>query len=159
MSITSDELNYLIHRYLQESGFTHSAFAFGNEACVNQTNIIASIVPPGALISIAQKGLQFVEAEMSITADGKLLDEGLVEPLSLIDAVRPDLGSRVLRTQLETVKREIKEEPIDEVIEKVNTMDTGIILIYSLLEYTVPPPIDVVNFSNAWPSLSLSEYD
>ena len=129
MSITSDELNYLIHRYLQESGFTHSAFAFGNEACVNQSylNSTPSLVPPGALISIAQKGLQFVEAEMSITADGKLLDEGLVEPMSLIDAVRPDLGSRVLRTQLNTVKREIKAEPVDELTEKGNTMDTGVL--------------------------------
>ena len=127
MSITSDELNYLVHRYLQESGFTHSAFAFGNEACVTQSNIIPSHVPPGALISIAQKGLQFVEAEMSITADGKLLDEGLVEPLSLIDAVRPDLGSRILRSRVDIVRREIKEEPIEEVTEKVNAMDTGML--------------------------------
>ena len=28
MSINSDELNYLVYRYLQESGFTHSAFTF-----------------------------------------------------------------------------------------------------------------------------------
>ena len=29
MSISSDEVNYLVYRYLQESGFTHAAYTFG----------------------------------------------------------------------------------------------------------------------------------
>ena len=98
---------------------------------MTQSNITPSLVPPGALISMVQKGLQFVEAEMSITADGKLLDEGLVEPLSLIDAVRPDLGSRALRAQVNIVRREIKEEPIDDVTQKVNAMDTGELMVHA----------------------------
>lgn len=67
MSITSDEVNFLVYRYLLESGFQHSAFTFGLESHIHQTSINGSIIPPGALISILQKGLQYVEAEVSIT--------------------------------------------------------------------------------------------
>ena len=34
MSISSDEVNFLVYRYLQESGFSHTAFTFGYERCV-----------------------------------------------------------------------------------------------------------------------------
>ncbi len=67
MSITSDEVNFLVYRYLLESGFQHSAFTFGLESHIHQTSINGTIIPPGALISIIQKGLQYVEAEVSIT--------------------------------------------------------------------------------------------
>ncbi len=67
MSITSDEVNFLVYRYLLESGFQHSAFTFGLESHVHQTSINGTMVPPGALISVLQKGLQYVEAEVSIT--------------------------------------------------------------------------------------------
>uniref|UniRef100_A0A671SZB4 F-box-like/WD repeat-containing protein TBL1XR1 n=1 Tax=Sinocyclocheilus anshuiensis TaxID=1608454 RepID=A0A671SZB4_9TELE len=66
MSITSDEVNFLVYRYLQESGFSHSAFTFGIESHISQSNINGTLVPPAALISILQKGLQYVEAEISI---------------------------------------------------------------------------------------------
>ena len=67
MSITSDEVNFLVYRYLLESGFQHSAFTFGLESHIHQTSINGTVIPPGALISILQKGLQYVEAEVSIT--------------------------------------------------------------------------------------------
>ena len=85
MSITSDEVNFLVYRYLLESGtfseplswtygipspsvagFQHSAFTFGLEAHVHQSSINGSAIPPGALIAVLQKGLQYVEAEVSI---------------------------------------------------------------------------------------------
>ncbi len=119
MSITSDEVNFLVYRYLQESGkspqnhpkspetdvnqalrwaqilkgmfsrtfthglkysdcwlmesrslcaagFSHSAFTFGIESHISQSNINGTLVPPAALISVLQKGLQYVEAEISI---------------------------------------------------------------------------------------------
>lgn len=67
MSITSDEVNFLVYRYLLESGFQHSAFTFGLESHIHQTSINGTVIPPGALIAILQKGLQYVEAEVSIT--------------------------------------------------------------------------------------------
>uniref|UniRef100_H2QY99 F-box-like/WD repeat-containing protein TBL1XR1 n=1 Tax=Pan troglodytes TaxID=9598 RepID=H2QY99_PANTR len=91
MSITSDEVNFLVYRYLQESGFSHSAFTFGIESHISQSNINGTLVPPAALISILQKGLQYVEAEISINEDGTVFDSCPIESLSLIDAVIPDV--------------------------------------------------------------------
>jgi transducin (beta)-like 1 len=88
MSFTSDEVNYLIYRYLQESGFVHSAYVFGVESHISQTNINGTLVPPAALLTVIQKGLQFTEAEISVADDGT---ERLTDPLSLIDAVMPEV--------------------------------------------------------------------
>lgn len=52
------------------SGFSHSAFTFGIESHISQSNINGTLVPPAALISILQKGLQYVEAEISINEVG-----------------------------------------------------------------------------------------
>jgi len=80
----------LVYRYLQESGFSHSAFTFGVESHIAQSNINGALVPPAALLSIIQKGLQFTEAEISIGEDGI---ERQIDSLSLIDAVMPDVVS------------------------------------------------------------------
>ncbi|KAK2090685.1 hypothetical protein P7K49_031942, partial [Saguinus oedipus] len=53
-------------RLLALGGFSHSAFTFGIESHISQSNINGALVPPAALISIIQKGLQYVEAEVSI---------------------------------------------------------------------------------------------
>ncbi|KAF1325888.1 Wd domain-containing protein, partial [Globisporangium splendens] len=57
MAITSDEVNFLVYRYLQESGFMHSAFTFAYESQLAKTSVINTDLPPGALISFIQKGL------------------------------------------------------------------------------------------------------
>lgn len=48
------------------TGFKHSAYTFGIESHISQSNINGSLVPPAALISILQKGLQYTEAEICI---------------------------------------------------------------------------------------------
>ncbi|MEQ2189766.1 F-box-like/WD repeat-containing protein TBL1XR1-B, partial [Goodea atripinnis] len=53
--------------------FSHSAFTFGIESHISQSNINGALVPPAALISIIQKGLQYVEAEVSINEVSFLL--------------------------------------------------------------------------------------
>ena len=94
-------------------GFQHSAFTFGVEAHVHQSSINGSAIPPGALIAVLQKGLQYVEAEVSIAEvsinlsiysislsiyiyrtrhkDGSDLSEKGLPPLSLVDAVTTHL--------------------------------------------------------------------
>ena len=47
-------------------GFAHSAYTFGIESHISQSNINGALVPPAALLSIIQKGLQYTEAEISI---------------------------------------------------------------------------------------------
>jgi WD40 repeat protein len=66
--LTSDEVNYLIFRYMQESGFTHSAFTFVHESMLGRSNIRSSekLIPPGALVSFLQKGLQYVGIEETL---------------------------------------------------------------------------------------------
>lgn len=88
MSFSADEVNFLVYRYLQESGFCHSAFVFGQESHISQSNINGALVPPRALFSIVQKGLLYVEAEIATGEDG---NERSIECLSLIDAVMPDV--------------------------------------------------------------------
>ncbi|KAJ3124293.1 hypothetical protein HK100_011293 [Physocladia obscura] len=94
MSITSDDVNYLVYRYLLESGFTHSSFAFANEAAVHTRDYLrhhhaagqppAQLLPsmlapdavksarvqPGALIAFLQKGLLYQEVETHTLEDG-----------------------------------------------------------------------------------------
>jgi transducin (beta)-like 1 len=70
------------------TGFQHSAYTFGIESHISQSNINGALVPPAALLSIIQKGLQYTEAEISIGEDGS---ERMIESLSLIDAVMPDV--------------------------------------------------------------------
>jgi transducin (beta)-like 1 len=68
MTITSDELNFLVFRYLKESGFVHSAFVFSYESMVSRTSAATADVPPGALINFMHKGLQFSQLEQEIEA-------------------------------------------------------------------------------------------
>lgn len=79
MSISSDEVNFVVYRYLEESGFSHSVFTFAIESRNSQSNINGALVPPTALISIIQKGLQYVEAEVSINEDGTFIDGRPIE--------------------------------------------------------------------------------
>lgn len=89
------------------AGFQHSAYTFGIESHISQTNINGALVPPAALLSILQKGLQYTEAEISIGEDGS--EQRLVESLSLIDAVMPDVvASR--QNQQNQQKQAIKNE-------------------------------------------------
>ena len=52
------------------TGFEHSAYAFGHESFVYKSSLDTSAVPPGALISFVQKGLQYSEIEAHLTDDG-----------------------------------------------------------------------------------------
>ncbi|XP_004509095.1 WD40 repeat-containing protein HOS15-like isoform X2 [Cicer arietinum] len=85
-SITSVELNFLIFRYLNESGFTHSAYTFGNEAAINKCPIDGNLVPPGALVTFVQKGLQYFEMEANLSNCDADLEEdfSFLQPLDLI---------------------------------------------------------------------------
>jgi transducin (beta)-like 1 len=64
--ITSDEVNFLVYRYLQESGFVHTAFTFAYESLVAKSKVASADVAPGALIAYLQKGLQYVSIEAQL---------------------------------------------------------------------------------------------
>ena len=58
----------MCRRYMQESGFVHSAFTFSHECMIGRTGMRAAdkTLPPGALLSFLQKGLQYVGVEESL---------------------------------------------------------------------------------------------
>ncbi|XP_055821413.1 WD40 repeat-containing protein HOS15-like [Solanum dulcamara] len=85
-SLTSDFLNYIIFRYLHESGFSHSTFTFGYEAGMDKSTMDGNLVPPGALVKFVQKGIQYLELETNWSNDETDMDEDFkfLEPLDLI---------------------------------------------------------------------------
>lgn len=92
MSFTSDDVNLLVYRYLQESGecricngssafssflsttsqkgFTHTAFTFRNESKLSEELLAAEKPRRGVLINFIQKGLVYTEIETHIKPDG-----------------------------------------------------------------------------------------
>lgn len=66
MSVSMDEINFLVWRYMQENGFPHAAFVFETESLAERTNITATQIPPGALISLLQKSIIYLKLEKSI---------------------------------------------------------------------------------------------
>ncbi|RCN51378.1 LisH protein [Ancylostoma caninum] len=89
MSFTSNELNYLIWRYLRESGFEHTAFVFGHESELNDSSITSSDLPSGSLVSIVQRGLFYIDAEVKAHNNELPAGSGDESPckMSLIDGV------------------------------------------------------------------------
>lgn len=78
-------------------------------------------------MSILQKGLQYTEAEISIGEDGT--EQRMVESLSLIDAVMPDVvASR--QNQQNQAKQQVKTEVQDTNGEEGNLIVYLIIFIY-----------------------------
>ncbi|KAG0465865.1 hypothetical protein HPP92_020029 [Vanilla planifolia] len=110
-SITSNELNFLVFRYLQESGFTHAAFALGYEAGINKTNIDGDLIPPGALVTFVQKGLQYVELEANLDNEIKDGDDdfSFLQPLDLITKDVNEL-QRIIKEKQDKLQKERSAE-------------------------------------------------
>lgn len=82
-TITSDEINYLIYRYLIESGFAHTSYMFQHETHILQnSNIKTENVKPGALIHYLQKGLLYTEVEYHANEDGT--EKHCIAPFTLL---------------------------------------------------------------------------
>ncbi|SCU93310.1 LAME_0F03356g1_1 [Lachancea meyersii CBS 8951] len=70
MSITSEEVNYLIWRYLQECGKEVSALALQEETRVlDFDKQFGSHIPIGALVDFLQKGILYTESELLVRHD------------------------------------------------------------------------------------------
>ena len=48
------------------AGFEHAAYTFGYQSLVHKHTVRDKDIPPGALILIVQKGLQFIELETNL---------------------------------------------------------------------------------------------
>ncbi|XP_044503972.1 WD40 repeat-containing protein HOS15-like isoform X2 [Mangifera indica] len=114
-SITSTLLNYLVFRYLQESGFTHAAFTLGYEAGINKCTIDGNLVPPGALVSFVQKGLQYLEMEANLSNSDVDMDEDIsfLQPLDLITKNVCELRQMVKEKKKNVPGNKDKEKDVD----------------------------------------------
>ncbi|KAH0791909.1 F-box-like/WD repeat-containing protein TBL1X [Histomonas meleagridis] len=86
--MTADEVNFLIRRYLQESGYQHTAFMFGSEAMLDQTNFSNIDLPPQALITILKKGMLYMQLEKGINERARTEDSPENIIISIIDAIK-----------------------------------------------------------------------
>lgn len=94
MSLTSTELNYLVWRYLQESGLDLAAYALEKHSqCLsyeeNKNLEIIKRIQPGCLIDLVQKGILYSLAEYKASTDEetKRKEPPLNSILSLFGAV------------------------------------------------------------------------
>lgn len=71
------------------AGFAHSAYTFGIESHISQSNINGALVPPAALLSIIQKGLQYTEAEISIGEVGRSVSQSVSAAVTHPQKVQP----------------------------------------------------------------------
>jgi transducin (beta)-like 1 len=85
------------------TGFQHAAFTFGYESLVHKSDINGNDVPPGALISFIQKGLQYIEVEANLNADGSL-DENTPSDFTLL---QPD---ELLTKNVSELRRSIQKK-------------------------------------------------
>lgn len=75
MSLTSRELNYLIWRYLQESGYELTAYSLNQQSQCSEyeenstAKEVLLKVKPGCLVSLVQRGLLYSVAETEATGD------------------------------------------------------------------------------------------
>lgn len=101
MSITSEELNYLVWRYLQETGNELTALALQEETRVLQfESSYGQHIPVGTLVNLVQKGILYTESELLLEScefaegSGKDNDQALRqkfnENFNLVDALRVD---------------------------------------------------------------------
>lgn len=94
MSVTSEELNYLIWRYCQEMGHEVSALALQDETRVlDFDEKYKEHIPIGTLVNLVQRGILYTESELLVDNKGDIssLDEQhLSEDFNLVQALQVD---------------------------------------------------------------------
>ncbi|GFQ01534.1 F-box-like/WD repeat-containing protein tbl1xr1 [Phtheirospermum japonicum] len=111
---------------LTSFGFTHSAFALGYEAGINKSTIDGNLVPPGALVTFIQKGIQYLELEANLSNDDLDPDEDFqfLHPLDLITKDVNELR-KVIKDKKENTQRDKSKGKEKENIENGREHDRG----------------------------------
>lgn len=95
MSLSSEELNYLIWRYLQESGHELTTLALQEESRVLEFDSQYKLhVPVGSLVNLIQKGILYTESELLVKSNGDITKEEMEnfnENFNLVNALQIDL--------------------------------------------------------------------
>ncbi|SCU84446.1 LADA_0D01728g1_1 [Lachancea dasiensis] len=112
MSVTSEEVNYMIWRYLQEAGKEVTALALQEESRVLEFDRqFGEHIPIGALVDFLQKGILYTESELMVRYDREVTPvdvEHSSKDFNLVQALEINRG-RVPQVE-ETQKFELADE-------------------------------------------------
>ncbi len=113
MSLTANELNYLIWRYLQEGGLDLSAYALQDETKVDQyEKRLGSKVPLGCLVDLVQKGILYDKVNELVTKEGKTVAEDVVSlDFNLFGALKEEATKEDLKKRRLSKDNKSKEQP------------------------------------------------
>ncbi|CAL4934714.1 unnamed protein product [Urochloa decumbens] len=110
--LTATELNATVYRYLQESGFVHTAFNFFYEAGIEGGNI-HGMIPQGALIRIVHKGLHCIELEAN-SEIGSDDEHHFFDTLDLITNDLDELRKKITdSSQWKSVKNDKEQNSVE----------------------------------------------
>jgi transducin (beta)-like 1 len=90
MTVTGDEINILVRRYLQEIGYFHTSYVFAHESLVDRCGVPIPQLPPHALVTILKKGMLYMQMEKGISHRVKTDASSESIVTSLLDLVRRD---------------------------------------------------------------------
>jgi len=90
MSVSLDEVNLLIYKYLKESGFSHTAYVFGTESLIGSSNSSKNQIPSGALVSILQNSLGYLRYEKSIKLSQEKGDSEIIDSIKNLEQLHPE---------------------------------------------------------------------
>ena len=101
MAVSLDEVNFLILKYLQESGFEHTAYVFETESFLQSTVLNKSHVPPGALVTVLQRSLAYLKLQKSIQRAKKNPEDPIHKQIQNLEEAFPplELAQQTAQTQ------------------------------------------------------------
>ena len=73
LKITADEVNFLVHQYLEETGYKHTAFTFRYESNIEKSPINDLHVPPSMLLMYLEKALLLLQMETHLDKDDEVI--------------------------------------------------------------------------------------
>lgn len=123
MSVTSNELNYLIWRYLQETGNELTAYALQKETQVQTLDpVYEDRIPIGCLVDLVQKGIFYCEADQLVDEKGCLRSKDDIKSrFSLFQALKDSQTEEIESTgrfALRVAEEESKNNDVAESQEK-----------------------------------------
>jgi transducin (beta)-like 1 len=113
LQITAEEINFILYQYLQESGFSHSAYTFGKECNIIENKFRHFHIPAGMLIIFLEKALSLIHIETHFN-DG---DDMIVcnEPFTLLNPHHCSTVSTIKKTGALN-QSSIAQNPLDSIM-------------------------------------------
>lgn len=110
INISADEINVLIHSYLVDSGFIHSAFVLRGEANLDRSPLATMLFPRGQLTEFLAKALLYTEVETHWSQSAGSCNQ----PFSLTGTHTCKFSSEKIVSALATATHRMQEDATEE---------------------------------------------